>query len=67
MSEAKNKVVIIGGITVDIEGHPYGRLIYADSNPGKISVAYGGGRNIAKNLGRMGIPVELFFRGRRAI
>ncbi|MDI9493470.1 MAG: carbohydrate kinase family protein [Bacillota bacterium] len=61
MSEAKNKVVIIGGITVDIEGHPYGRLIYADSNPGKISVAYGGvGRNIAENLGRMGIPVSFF-------
>ncbi len=56
-----SEVTIIGGITADIEGHPYGRLIYADSNPGTISIAYGGvGRNIAENLGRLGASVRLF-------
>jgi len=52
-------ITIIGGITADIEGHPYERLVYADSNPGKIAVAYGGvGRNIAENLGRLGVSVS---------
>lgn len=56
-----SEVTIIGGITADIEGHPYERLIYADSNPGTISIAYGGvGRNIAENLGRMNVPVSFF-------
>ncbi len=56
-----NEVIIIGGITADIEGHPYERLIYADSNPGTISIAYGGvGRNIAENLSRMGTGVGFF-------
>jgi pseudouridine kinase len=54
-----SEIVIIGGITADIEGHPYQRLVYADSNPGKISISYGGvGRNIAENLGRMGASVS---------
>lgn len=56
-----SEVIIIGGITADVEGHPYGRLVYADSNPGTISIAYGGvGRNIAENLGRMGVSVSFF-------
>lgn len=56
-----SEVIVIGGITADIEGHPYERLVYADSNPGKITIAYGGvGRNITENLGRLGVPVSLF-------
>ena len=45
---------IIGGITADIEGNPYGELILGDSNPGKITMSYGGvGRNITENLARL--------------
>ncbi|NLT47043.1 MAG: kinase [Clostridiales bacterium] len=56
-----SEVIVIGGITADIEGHPYERLVYADSNPGKISIAYGGvGRNITENLSRMGVSVSFF-------
>ncbi len=52
-------VSIIGGITADIEGTPYNQLIQGDSNPGKISMSYGGvGRNITENLARMGISVN---------
>lgn len=52
-------ITIFGGITVDIEGHPYQKLVYEDSNPGTITIAYGGvGRNIAENLGRMGASVH---------
>lgn len=50
---------IIGGITVDIEGRPESRLIHADSNPGSISITYGGvGRNIVENLCRLGVDVK---------
>jgi pseudouridine kinase len=49
---------IIGGITADIEGTPYGELIIGDSNPGKITMSYGGvGRNITENLARLGAEV----------
>jgi pseudouridine kinase len=52
------KISIIGGITADIEGTPYNRLIHGDSNPGKIALSYGGvGRNITENLARMGANV----------
>lgn len=56
-----SEITIIGGITVDIEGHPNQQLVQEDSNPGKISIAYGGvGRNIAENLGRLGASVSFF-------
>ncbi len=52
-------IAIIGGIAVDIEGHPRERLIYADSNPGRIMISYGGvSRNITENLARMGASVS---------
>lgn len=69
-----NEVGIIGGITADIEGHPYKQLIQGDSNPGKISMSYGGvGRNITENLARMGASVSFVsvagddFAGRGAV
>ena len=69
-----NDVSIIGGITADIEGNPYNQLIQGDSNPGKISMSYGGvGRNIAENLARLGISVNFIsvagddFAGRGAV
>lgn len=49
------KISIIGGINIDIEGAPFEKLKYHDSNPGKIRLSYGGvGRNIAENLARLG-------------
>ncbi|HML38339.1 MAG TPA: carbohydrate kinase family protein [Bacillota bacterium] len=69
-----SEVSIIGGITADIEGTPYKQLIQGDSNPGKISMSYGGvGRNIAENLARMGARVNFIsaagddFAGRGAV
>ena len=54
-----SEVSIIGGITADIEGNPYSQLIQGDSNPGIISMSYGGvGRNITENLARMGASVS---------
>jgi pseudouridine kinase len=47
-----SEISIVGGITADIEGNLYNQLIKGDSNPGKISMSYGGvGRNITENLG----------------
>ena len=67
-------VSIIGGITADIEGNPYRQLIQGDSNPGKISMSYGGvGRNITENLARLGTSVNFIsvagddFPGRGAV
>ena len=55
------EITIIGGINIDIEGCPFGSLKAEDSNPGKISLAYGGvGRNIAENA-------ALLVRGRISV
>lgn len=69
-----SEISIIGGITADIEGNPYNQLIKGDSNPGKISMSYGGvGRNITENLARLGNPVNFVsvagddFPGRGAV
>ena len=53
-------VTVIGAANIDIGGTPYSPLIPADSNPGEISINYGGvGRNIAHNLAKLGVPVKL--------
>ena len=55
-----SEISIIGGINVDIEGAPYGELVFQDSNPGRISISFGGvGRNITENIVRMGGSVAL--------
>ena len=52
-------VVVIGAANIDIGGTPSNTLIPADSNPGEISIDYGGvGRNIAHNLAKLGVPVK---------
>nr|WP_315024756.1 carbohydrate kinase family protein [uncultured Aminipila sp.] len=52
-------ITVVGGIAVDVEGHPYDVLRKGESNPGKISISYGGvGRNITENLARMGANVS---------
>ncbi len=54
-----SEVIVIGGVTADIEGRPYGMLVHADSNPGTISITFGGvGRNISENLARIGVPTS---------
>ena len=41
------EITVVGGINIDIEGVPYGPLLMADSNPGKVNQSFGGvGRNI---------------------
>lgn len=53
-------ITIIGGINIDIEGTPFENLRREDSNPGKISLSYGGvGRNIAENAARLGGSVAM--------
>ena len=55
----KSYVTVIGGANVDIGGFPYEKLKDYDSNPGEVTVSFGGvGRNIAENLCRMGEEVE---------
>ena len=54
-------ISIIGGINIDIEGCPFEKLRYEDSNPGKISVSFGGvGRNITENIVRLNGKVAMF-------
>ena len=53
-------IIIVGGINIDIEGSPFAKLLDRDSNPGTVSIAYGGvGRNIAENLARLGKSVGM--------
>lgn len=50
MNDTENKTIcIIGGANIDICGSSIGKLRNYDSNPGTISISYGGvGRNIAQ-------------------
>jgi pseudouridine kinase len=55
-----NVVAVVGGINMDISGTPYADLAKRESNPGRIAFSPGGvGRNIAENLARLGVSVEL--------
>ena len=51
---------VVGGVNVDIGGRSLGKLVAADSNPGKVSISLGGvGRNIAHNMSLMGVDVKM--------
>ena len=53
-------VVVVGGANVDICGRSWEGLVQEDSNPGVVSMSIGGvGRNIAHNLGLMGVDVRM--------
>lgn len=53
-------ICVIGGANVDITGIPFKKLHLKDSNPGKILLSFGGvGRNIAENLSRLKMKVDL--------
>ena len=54
------KITVVGGINIAIEGSPFEKLKYHDSNPGRINLAFGGvGRNIAENAARLGGDVAM--------
>jgi len=56
----KKSVCIIGNSGIDIAGIPDEKIRFKDSNPGKIKLTLGGvGRNIAENLVRLDIKVNL--------
>lgn len=53
-------IAVIGGANIDIQGFPYDKMNFHDSNPGKIKISLGGvGRNIAENLVKLGVNVKL--------
>lgn len=54
------RIAVVGGANMDIGGFPDGALVPGDSNPGRVRMTPGGvGRNIAENLVRLGLQVEL--------
>ena len=56
----KDYVAVIGACNIDIGGFSTNKLIAKDSNPGKIRISFGGvSRNIAENLSRLGVDIEL--------
>ncbi len=53
-------VSMIGACNIDVAGIPFTKLIDKDSNPGRVSFSMGGvSRNIAENLRRLDVNVEL--------
>lgn len=53
-------ITVVGAVNVDIAGTPNQGLLHADSNPGKMTISFGGvGRNIAENISRLGGQVEM--------
>lgn len=54
------RIAVVGGANMDIGGFPNSALVAGDSNPGRVRMTVGGvGRNIAENLARLGLEVEL--------
>ena len=52
--------VVVGGVNMDIGGQPYGELVVADSNPGRVRMSLGGvGRNIAHNMSLLGMDTRM--------
>ena len=53
-------VVAIGAANIDINGYSASALLHEESNPGRVELCAGGvARNIAENLARLGVEVEL--------
>ncbi len=60
MSKPKGKAVVIGGSNIDLKGYPEGNYLPRTSNPGEVIERLGGvARNIAENLGLLGVPTSL--------
>ena len=64
------RLIVVGGMNLDLLGVPAGPLLPRDSNPGKITLRPGGvGRNIAEKLAKAGEETALITalgRGARA-
>lgn len=61
MEKKMSEITVIGGVVAEIEGNPYGQLMFADENSGTMSAYYSGtGRNIAENLGRLAADAAFF-------
>lgn len=55
-----NHIVVVGSSNMDVTGYSDKKLVYGDSNPGKIACTPGGvGRNIAENLALLGQDTHL--------
>jgi pseudouridine kinase len=55
-----SKIFILGGVSIDLMGVSCDPLVMKDSNPGSVSLSFGGvGRNIAENCAHLGADVEL--------
>lgn len=53
-------ITVVGAVNIDISGRPYKKLRSLDSNPGKMTISFGGvGRNISENISRLGGKVKL--------
>lgn len=53
-------IVVVGGVNMDIGGQAGEKLVWGDSNPGRIHLSLGGvGRNIAHNLSLLGKDVRM--------
>ncbi len=49
------RIIVIGGICIDVSGLPYAPLLVRDSNPGSLAVSAGGvGFNVARRLSALG-------------
>jgi len=60
MNDKRTQVAVIGGATIDIFGKALKKIIPEDSNVGLVDYSYGGvARNIANNLSKLGVDVEL--------
>ena len=54
------RCAVVGAANIDIGGFPEAAVRLRDSNPGRVTLSAGGvGRNIACNLGRMGVETHL--------
>lgn len=60
LAEREPYCAVIGGINIDLQGFCAAAYRAGDSNPGMVARAIGGvGRNIAENVARLGVRVEL--------
>jgi len=58
--KAGRRVVVVGGMNIDIQGKSFLPFKSHDSNAGILEIFPGGvGRNIAENLARLGLEVQL--------
>lgn len=58
--EEEEKLTVIGGMNVDLQGFPTEKMRLYDSNPGTITRSAGGvGRNLAETLAKLETPVRL--------